>query len=94
MTKSMVSGCIAAGLILLMANASLAQTAVSNDKGLRKQNIGTKVARIKAPDADKRSRLALGVRSPTFVIEPEYGRYGYLGDGVDAGRERAIYHSR
>lgn len=38
MTKSMVSGCIAAGLILLMANASLAQTAVSNDKGLRKQN--------------------------------------------------------
>jgi len=42
MTKSMVSGCIAAGLILLMANASLAQTAVSNDKGLRKRISGRK----------------------------------------------------
>ncbi|MBX9619369.1 MAG: hypothetical protein K2X10_09490 [Hyphomicrobiales bacterium] len=94
MTKSMRSGCIAAGLILLMADASLAQTAASDDKGLRKQNIGTKVARPKAPDAERRSRLALDVRSPTFVIEPEYGRYGYLGDGLDTGRERAIYHSR
>lgn len=53
MTKSMRSGCIAAGLILLMADASLAQTAASDDKGLRKQNIGTKVARPKAPDAER-----------------------------------------
>ncbi len=66
MTKSMRSGCIAAGLILLMADASLAQTAASDDKGLRKQNIGTKVARPKAPDAERRARLALDVRSPTL----------------------------
>lgn len=94
MSKSMRSGCIAAGLFVAMTAACLAQTAASDDKGLRKPSVGTKVTRAKAPDADKRSRLALDVRSPAFVIEPEYGRYGYLGDGVDVGRERTIYHSR
>ncbi|WP_395760094.1 hypothetical protein [Candidatus Raskinella chloraquaticus] len=94
MIKSLRGGFITAGLIVLTANASLAQTAAGDDKGLRKPNIGAKVTRSKAIDADKRSRLALDVRSPTFVIAPEYGHYGYLGDGLDAGRERAIYHSR
>lgn len=92
MARSMKGLCVVACIMVMLPGSVFAQPAAA--KKQTRLSAAPGVTQAQAAKPQKPPRSGLDLRSPTFVIEPEYGRYGYLGDGIDPLRERAIYHSR